>query len=299
VDSKGQEQPIKGTPAPYTWTRVSPDGRQAAVQIGEGESAEIGVVDLESGILTRLTNRQGLDGYPLWSQDGRRILFSSDREGGATGLFWMNPDGTGPVTRLAIFKDLLRVQPHGWSADGKQLVFFYIRGTGSGTGVDIGVLSMDGEPVLNPLWKTFGVRQTPAVSPDGAWIAYVSNESGRDEVYIERFPELGQKRPISNGGGLDPLWSHDGTKLYYHASPPTKMMVVTVTTKPAVTVGPAQVVFERPYYRPVPGTRSYSLSKDGTRLLMIKPMKASTTGDRIHVVLNWFDELRRLLPVDE
>ena len=301
IDQNGQEQPTKAPAAGYTWARVSPDGRRVAVQIGDVENSDVGVVDIESGLLTKLTNRQGADAFPLWTPDGQSIVFASDREG-PMGLFSTTPDGTGRVSRLALFKDALRVQPHSWSADGTQLVFFYVsysRGIGdspSGGVVDVGVLRPDGKSAPEPLLNAPSVEQTPAVSPDGKWIAYSSNETGQEEVYIQRFPELGQKRRISTGGGLDPMWAPDGTRLFYYAFPPTKMMMVPITKSPVITVGAPQVVFEREYYRPLPGTRTHSISADGNRLLMIKSGRPSNAANRIHIVVNWFDELQRLLP---
>lgn len=302
VDQNGQEQPTKVPPAGYTWARVSPDGKRAAVQIGDVEDSDVGVVDIESGLLNRLTNQGRVNAFPLWAPDGESIVFASDREG-PVGLFSTTPDGTGPVKRLALFPDALRVQPHSWSADGTQLVFFYIsyvRGIGDSAArgvVDIGVLRADGTSAPAPLLNTPNVEQTPAVSPDGKWIAYSSNETGQEEIYVQRFPELGQKRPVTTGGGLDPMWAPDGTRLYYHAAPPTKMMMVPIDTRSTViSVGAPQVLFERQYYRPVPGTRTHSISADGTRLLMIKAGNPSNAANRIHIVVNWFDELQRLLP---
>ena len=291
VDQKGQEQPTKASPATYAWARVSPDGRQVAVQLGNAESSDIGVVDLETGFLTRLTNRAGMDAYPLWTRDGQRIVFASDRTGSIE-LLSMAPDGTGEIKRLAAFKDALVIQPQGWSEDGTQLVFLFItRGN-----VDVWRVRADGQSQPEPLLNSDGVEQTPGISPNGKWIAYSSNETGRDEIFVQRFPELGLKRRISTDGGMDPMWSPDGRKLYYHASPPTKMMVVSTNPDTGAKVGEAQVLFERQYFRPVPGTRTHSISKDGTRLLMIKSAKPSTAADRIHIMVNWFDELRRLLP---
>ena len=241
VDQKGQEQPTKTQPAGYTWARVSPDGRQVAVQIGDGEGSDVGVIDIETGFLNRLTNRAGLDAFPLWTRDGHRIVFASEREG-STELLSTTPDGTGEVKRLAVFKDVLVIQPLDWSEDGTRLVFLYIDGRGV---VDVWQLRLDGQSQPHALLDAPGVEQTPAVSPNGKWIAYSSNETSRDEIFIQRFPELGQKRPISTGGGLDPMWSPDGTRLYYHASPPTKMMAVSINPNTGAKVGEAQVLFER------------------------------------------------------
>jgi len=136
------------------------------------------------------------------------------------------------------------------------------------------------------------VFQTPSVSRDGRWIAYTSNETGGNEVYVQRFPELGRKERVSPGGGIDPVWSADGKRLYYRSE--TTMMVVSMEGgRPR---GSAESLFEWAYYRPSPGPRSYDVA-DGTPLLVIKP-DAAGDDPKIHVVLNWFDELKRLLPTD-
>jgi eukaryotic-like serine/threonine-protein kinase len=276
----------------YIWARVSPDGKRAGVTIDrDGPGTDAWVVDLDRGTLSKLAGGSGFGGQPLWTRSGGRIVFRSERPAG----FLSMEEGTGKVERLATFEGMSVVQPYGWSADGKQLVFFHLPQG------DVGVLRLEGEPRWEPLLNSEAMEQTPAVSRDGEWIAYASNETGRDEVYIQRFPGLGQKLQISTEGGFDPVWAPDGTRLYYLQSPRTAMMAVPIDTRPPIRVGKPEVLFERAYYRTCPGHRTHDLDPDGTLFLMIKADEKADPmgcGSRIQVVLNWFEELKRLVPTD-
>jgi len=287
VDQDGRERPTMAPRAHYTWARLSPDGRRVAVEVDDGRNSEVGIVDLERGTLSYVTNHPASDGRPLWTPDGEHIVFSSDRDG-SQGLFTTTPDGTGPVERLAAFPGMLVIQPGGWSADASRLAFMYIPGA-----VLIGTLRLDGSGTWEPLSLGSGASfQTPSVSRDGRWIAYTSNETERNEVYVQRFPELGRKVQVSPGGGIDPAWSADGTRLYYRSE--TTMMVVSMEDgRPR---GAAEPLFEWAYYRPTPGPRTYDIV-EVTSLLAIKPDTAGRDPE-IHVVLNWFEELKRLVPTN-
>jgi serine/threonine-protein kinase len=287
VGQDGRERPTMAPRAHYAWVRLSPDGRRVAVEIDDGGNSEVGIVDLERGTLSYVTRDPASDRTPMWTPDGDRIVFSSDREG-SLGLFTTTPDGTGPVERLAAFKGMLVVEPGGWSADASRLAFMYIPGR-----VSIGTLRLGRSGAWEPLLDSPGVSfQTPGVSRDGRWIAYTSNETKRNEVYVQRFPALGQKVQVSQGGGIDPVWSPDGTRLYYRSG--TTMMVVSMHDgRPG---GSAQPLFEWVYYRANPGPRTYDIG-GGTSLLAIKPDMAGR-NPQIHVVLNWFDELKRLVPTN-
>jgi serine/threonine-protein kinase len=285
VGQDGRERPTMAPRAHYTWARLSPDGRRVAVEVDEGGNSEVGIVDLERGTLSLVTQDPASDKSPVWTRDGERIVFSSDREG-TLGLFTTTPDGTGRVERVAAFERMLVVEPDGWSADASRLAFMYIPGR-----VLIGTLRMDGSGKWEPLLDSRGaVFQTPSVSRDGRWIAYASDETQQSEVYVQRFPELGRKIKVSQGGGIDPVWSPDATRLYYRSQ--TTMMVVSMEEgRPR---GSAERLFEWVYYRASPGPRTYDIAK-GTPLLAIKPDEAGRNPE-IHVVLNWTEELKRLLP---
>jgi serine/threonine-protein kinase len=285
VGQDGRERPTMAPRAHYTWARLSPDGRRVAVEVDEGGNSEVGIVDLERGTLSYLTHDPASDKSPVWTPDGERIVFSSDREG-TLGLFTTTPDGTGPVERLAAFERMLVVEPGGWSADASRLAFVYIPGR-----VAIGTLRLDGSGKWEPLLDSGrAVFQTPSVSRDGRWIAYTSTETQQNEVYVQRFPELGKKIKVSQGGGIDPVWSLDGSRLYYRSG----TMVMVVSIKDGRPSGSAEPLFEWIYYRANPGPRTYDIGQ-GTALLAIKP-DAAGRDPEVHVVLNWFEELKRLVP---
>ena len=144
------------------------------------------------------------------------------------------------------------------------------------------------------------MKANPALSPDGAWIAYQSNETDQSEVYVERYPDLGNREPVSIGGGRDPVWSSDGSELFYRSLDRSRMMVVPIDTQPSLTLGIPTVVFEGTYFDSF--GRRYDLAPDG-RFLMIKPPDAAaedgaSVPNQIVVVQGWFEELTRLVPVD-
>ena len=157
---------------------------------------------------------------------------------------------------------------------------------------------MEGERSWQPLLTSQTPEANPALSPDGQWIAYHSSISGQSEVYVERFPDLGNRGQVSTGGGREPKWSSDGSEVFYRSLDGARMMSVPIATEPTLTLGDATVLFEGPYYRAV--GRHYDLAPDG-RFLMIKP-SGETSADgasalpQIIVVEGWFDELQRLVP---
>ncbi len=130
--------------------------------------------------------------------------------------------------------------------------------------------------------------------PNGRWIAYVSNESGRDEVYVRSFPELQNQTPVSTQGGVEPLWSRDGTELFYRS--PRSMMVVSIATEPSLSLGRPQRLFEDRYIRSGYPWTTYDVAPDGRRLLMLQTRPGTAAPQEIAVVLSWFEELKRLVP---
>ena len=181
---------------------------------------------------------------------------------------------------------------------------FVVRQVNPKTGADLSLLSLASGPGrgttrdARPLVATPFSEQNAEVSPDGAWLAYQSNESGTDEIYVQPFPDVEQGRwQVSTGGGTQPLWAPSGRELFYLA-PDGKLMAVPIQPGPSFTQGNAAVVVDRAYFTPgLPG-RSYDVSPDGTRFLMIKDAAASAgTAPQLVVVLNFFEELKRLGPV--
>ena len=294
VDREGREEPLGLPPKNYEWPRVAPDGTRVAVAISESENVDIWVSEWERGTLSKVTTDPGFECCPLWTPGGDRVVFRSTQEG-QTGLFWKAPNGRGAAEPL-LAADAQILSPHAWSPDGKKLLIYYQPADFSTPG--IWVLSLDGDRSWEPLLRTAG-EFAPALSPDGSWLAYASDETGRPEVYVERFPTLGDRRQISTGGGVDATWSSDGRELFYlraGAGGANAMMIVSVSIEPEFTLGTPQVLFEREVY--TGGGRRYDVAPDG-RFLMIKPgVSASATSSAAEtiVVENWSDELQRLVP---
>ena len=162
---------------------------------------------------------------------------------------------------------------------------------------DIGTLSMDEEHVANSLIEDEFITRAPAVSPDGRWIAYDSNLSGQFEIYIQRFPELGDRRRISRNGGLVPRWGPDGAELFYLSLDGRQLLAVPIEAGPTFRAGTPELIVEGAYLRPFLGSQPYDVDPDGERFVMIS---AASDGDdarpEIILVLNWFEELQRLVP---
>ena len=293
VDREGREEPLASPLAGYTRPRLSPEGTRVAVDVADAEGQDVWIHDLSRDTRTRLTTDPANDFAPLWTPDGQRVVFQSDREG-KTGLFWKLADGTGEAEHLMSGREgTTFLFPETWSADGKTLVYWEFN-----QGPDIGILLMEGERTSEPLLATEFVEAGPAISPDGGWIAYFSDETGQAQVSVQRFPDLGERVTVSTDGGREPVWSRDGRELFFRG--PRGMMVVPVETEPTFRAGDPEVLFQQRYFDFL-ASRTYDVFPDGQRFLMIKEGPATDDGSvplaQITVVLNWFEELKRLVPV--
>ena len=298
VDREGREEPLGLPPGDYSRPSVSPDGTRLVVQLGADEGSDVWVSEAARSTLSILTPEPGDAGRPLWNPEGERVVFAA-QTGVENILMWKAADGSGGVERLLAAEGLQQISPHDWSSDGRQLLFGY-RGTSGDR--NIGLLSLDGERTWRPLLNSAAREGNAAVSPDGGWVAYDSDETGRPEVYLARFPELEDKQAVSIGGGHEVLWSPDGRELFYRSIDGTRMMAVSVSTGPTLTLGTATVLFEGRPYRSGNG-RQHDLAPDG-RFLMIKTDDTMTDGDtttaanQVVVVQNWFQDLLERVPVN-
>ena len=286
VDAKGNVEPLSSPPRGYTDPAVSPDGRYAAVTT-IGSKDDVWIYDLSRRTLTSLTSTStGSSQSPTWTPDGKRILYRGTRTG-FRNLFWKAVDGSGDEERLTTSEGLQT--PTSWSPDGRQVVFLE---TSPATGSDIWVLPLDTRQP-HAFLKTVANEDSPRFSPDGRWLAYSSNESGTDEVYVRPFPGPGGTLPISTEGGREPVWSRNGRELFYRQG--EKMLSVSIGPQPVFTVGPARTLFEGRYSFTDTGGAGYDVSVDG-RFLMVQPVEPEQAATHINVVLNWFNELKRRVP---
>ena len=284
VDRKGTEQPVPAPPHNYVLPRISPDGKRVAAGIEEADS-QIWLYDLGRDTLTRLTFEGPASVDPLWTPDGRRIVF----KGSGNRLFWQPADGSGAAEALTSSELSTNNVPGSWTPDGQVLAFMEINPS---TGYDLYTLALkDGKP--QPFVRTPSVETAPRFSPDGHFIAYASDESGRIEIYVRPYPGPGGKWQVSTDGGSEPVWNPKGRELFFRAA--NKMMAVDVVTEGTFSAGKLRVLFEGAY---VPTPRSfpdYDVSPDGQRFLMLKATE-QTTPTQINVVLNWFEELNQKVP---
>jgi hypothetical protein len=292
VDRQGRETAIPAPPRMYGHPRLSPDGTRVAAFVADQE-LDIWLWDLKRPLLTRVTFAPGVDSYPQWTTDGHRLIFSSQRTG-VMNLFWQSADGAGAVERLT--ESAHAQTATGISPDGGSLIFTEVAPT---TGEDVMRMMLDRTRSVTPLVQSGFAERNGVVSPDGRWLAYEANDSGRFEIFVRPFPNVNSARwQLSNDGGTRPLWAPSGHELFY-VSPTGAIMRVGVTpgaswtpTTPELLVKPGYVI------QAVNPGRHYDISPDGQRFLLSKePTAASgSAGTSISVVLNWVEELKRLAP---
>jgi Tol biopolymer transport system component len=273
----------------FAGAQLSPDGKKVATW--KRDDDQVCVLNIERGGLTAVTT-EGKNAWFLWSHDGRRLVFNSLRpESAGTSLFWQVEDGSAPAERLTT-TDLMQ-QPRSFTPDGSLLVFQELH---PDTGYDIWTLAMTKGAKPSALLRTKFNEFQPKLSPDGKWMAYVSDESGRDEVWVRAFPSMGQRTQISTDGGGEPAWSRDGRELFFVTSDNPnvgcRVMAVNVRATETLRADTPRRLFEGPYaIVPVFG-QSYDVSLDGKRFLMVKFEPEKPPG-AIQVVLNWFEELKQ------
>jgi serine/threonine protein kinase/WD40 repeat protein len=292
VNREGKEEPLGAPPRIYSTPKISPDGTEVALADSIDGNTDIYIWDPARETLTRLTFDKGTDSLPIWTPDGKRIVFASDREGeGDRGLYWKAADGTGAVEKLASQQGRVLI-PCCWSSDRKTLVI--VDSDNAFTKWGIGTVSMEGDHSRKLL---FGERATnPNISRDGKYLAYLS---GGSEIYVCPFPDVNKGRwQVSKGGGAEaPLWSPDGRELFYISR--DAVMSVSVDTEPTFKCGKPRVLFKGTFVAGYGESPSWDISPDGKRFLMIKPPPSTDAArQKIVIVLNWFEELKKLVPVE-
>jgi serine/threonine-protein kinase len=288
VDADGQTHALPGLrPDVYRQIRVSPDGKRLAY----AASGDIGVYDFARGEASRVTTTAA-EINPLWTPDGTRIVFTSRRPGYSE-LFWRAADGTGSNERLLTrAKDLTNLFATSWSADGQQLIFTEVQ---ADLVSSIGQFTLDSPSRATVLLPGSDVSNArAAISPNGRWIAYESNTSGQFEIYVERYPQLGDRKKISTNGGRDPRWSRTGGELFW-ASEDGQLLAASVQSGTTFEPGPPRVLLDQAMTPILLGDQSYDVIDD-RRFVVIR----SDTSDApsIVVVQNWLEELKRLVPTN-
>ncbi|MEP6707321.1 MAG: hypothetical protein ABJC05_07365, partial [Pyrinomonadaceae bacterium] len=266
----------------------SPDEKRVAAAIADPQSGarDIWLLDLARGTPTRFTFDPAEDFLPVWSPDGSRIVFASDRDG--PGNFYQK-FASGAANEKQLFKTSERKWPSDWSRDGRFILFTNF---GQKTKADLWVLPMTGEQKPVPFLQSPFNEDHARFSPDGRFIAYASDESGKFEVYVQTFPVSGGKWLVSANGGAQPRWRRDGKEIFYIA-PDRKLMAVDVKTEASIfEAGVPRVLFQtRVVGYPNP-RNMYEVSADGQHFLISTPLEEATSTP-ITVVVNWTADLKR------
>ena len=287
VDRQGREEATASPPRSYQNLGFSPDGEQVAVEIRE-ELQDLYIWNVGRESLTRLTSGAAKDNYPVWTRDGRSVIYSSTN-GDEHGIFRRAADGTGDAELL--YASDKRMFPYSVSRDGGSLVYRQVDRQD-----DLYRLPLDGG-APQALVATAALDRNGEISPDGRWLVYQSNVSGRFEIYVRPFPDAETGRwQISTGAGMFPRWSPDGREIFYRS--PDGMMAVAVETSEGFLAGRPERLFMNRYRSDTWGT-SYAIHPDG-RFLMLKPLAegGGISKSDLALVQNWFEELKRLVPVD-
>ena len=287
VDRDGRAQVGGFEPQYFGYPRLSPDGSRLAASVEDPDlNIDIRVYDVQRRtLIRRLSTHQSNDWSPTWSPDGARVFHVSDERGGI-----LVSKASESADAEVVAEQWLA--PQALSPDGTQLVVLALN---PATGLDVGIIALDGDSTPSLVLDTEFDEEGAVISPDGTLMAFSSNESGQSEVYVTFFPDLERDRLlVSRDGGTFPSWSADGAELFYLND--GAMMAATVQTAPRLSSEESRVLFTGDYISSATFGRPYDVSPDG-RFLMMKDEMPSRPGE-LTIVQNWFEELRRLVPVN-
>jgi Tol biopolymer transport system component len=296
LDRKGKQSETVGPPGDYRGLDLSPDGKRVAAHRHDGNGGDIWISELSRGTTSRFTFDASQDSSsPVWSPDGSRIAFGSLRNG-KSGLYQKLSNGTSPEEQL--LESDVTTLPVSWSPDGRSIVYSVVNPK---TATDQWMLPLSGDRKPVPLLQTPFQESHGQISPDGKWLAYYSNETGRTEVYVQPFPQGTGKWQVSTNGGQFPRWRHDGRELFYMSQGSRgKMMAVDVKSSgSAFEAGAPKELFDSLYMNLPHGSggpySTYAVSPDGQRFLIPRPASndQSATAAPIVVVLNWLEGLKK------
>jgi Tol biopolymer transport system component len=274
--------------------KLSPDGKHIAVTIGdENGQSDIWVIERERDMLTRLTVDQSIYRDPLWSHDQQWIYFSSDRADGTSTISRKRADGTGLAEKLTEAQN--SQFPQSLSPDGKYLLFTEFREI---EGACLYKLHLTGDErgKVEPFLVNQFENRWAAISPDGKWVAYVSNITGTHEVYVQQFPDGGHRIKISSGRGIRPRWMPDGSKIVYKDGDEETYYSVTISeTNGSIRPSPPELLFTLDPEKYSNATPDYDIAADGKRFLFTRTVGVADSTTQPTLVTNWFSELKELV----
>jgi eukaryotic-like serine/threonine-protein kinase len=297
VNRQGVSSPLLDRKAAFVEPRISPDGRRLAVTIF-GAFDRLWTSEIARGTLTRLTTLGGDHGDAVWAPDSSRITFAASMpQDEFYDLYSGSADGSA-TERLVKIDDSPSLAPTSWSPDGRTLLYQRIDPK---TGSDLWTLSMEeaglrAQPFLQTSFNEFGA----VFSPNGRWVAYTSNESGRLEVYVRPFRGAGAKSQISAHGGAHPVWARSGRELFFASD--GGLMAVPVKTESTFEAGAASLLFAGPYDFGGPADkgddddyRNYDVAPDSQRFVVVRK-DPNNVPTHLNLILNWIEQLRRVVP---
>jgi len=290
LDHHGVMKPLAAPLQAYMEPRISPDGLRIASAIQSGKDADIWIYDIPRSTMSKFTFG-GVNRTPAWSPDGKRIAYYA-YDGGQHTIMIKQADGSGVPE---IIKGIGRTYIDSWSNDGSVLICDIAGTTRIGPngpgGSDLYMLALTGtDRSFKPFLETRFDEWQASLSPDGKWIAYSSNESGTYQVYIQPFPQGGGRWSVSTDEGFGAHWAPDGKTLYYYS--PGRLMSVSIQTAPSLIVGKPQVVFSGYQQKSVDSGLMYDISPDGQSFIVTQSQDDDENLRRIHLILNWFDEIQ-------
>jgi eukaryotic-like serine/threonine-protein kinase len=294
VDRQGREESMGAPARAYLYPRISPDGNRVAIDVSEsGADRDIWIWDLRRATLELFSKDPAHNPLVAWSPDGRHLAYGSERSG-VSNVYRLASDGSGEPEHL-VDSDALQM-PISYAPDGRLLVSVGVAGQQR----DVYLMAPDEKRSIEPLIHSPANELWAEVSPDGRWVTYDSDESGQFEIYVRPFPDAysGSRWQVSSGGGRQPMWSRDGREIFYRDF---SGALLSVPVGPGTAFAPGRPVklFENRGYiggGAQGGGRTYDVAPDGRRFLMIKNTGPAEPPQLV-VVLNWFEELRRLAPI--
>ena len=295
VDNEGKSSTLWETRGSYGEPTLSPDGSKLGISVFRDGQWDVWVYDIEREVATRLTFHDGYDADQAWTPDGKYLIFTSNRDG-IESIYRKRADGSGEVERLVESEQAF--YPFAVSSDNR----FLAGEVQTGGNIDIAILPLDGSKEPEAFLASEFDDRYPAFSPDGRWLAYASNESGRYEVYVRPFPAAGGKWQVSDGGGAWPLWSGDGKRLFYRTNSGIEEVSVEASGE-SLSIGMPKVAVEGAYRGGMFGISvgayifgDYAVAPDGQRFVMFPQDTDVAPKTHVTMVFNWFDELERTLP---